>query len=210
MIGARQKDRIEVDDGDAQLLEIGQLLAHALQIAAVEIVGEIVAVFGDIEEGHLVPFFMQALALARLEQRVGALTVTKAVHHDLIHDAAGHPLGHLVVLIVDGDLEVRGAVHPALAAAGVVLRAEHIARASVRHLEAVPAQAGRLGHGDLRLIKEAPRAQAERTHRIAMLRAIPCAQLHTLYVLPAAQRDAQAHLRAGLQRAEGSAIKRIR
>ena len=152
---------------------------------------------------------MQRLALAGAEQFVRALAVVKAIDHDLIHDARRHPVRHAVIRIVNGDLKIRRAAHAALAAAGIVRRAEHLLLLAVGHLKAVPVQAGLRRHVDLRLIEEFIVAQPQRAHRIAMLFAIPNAQLDAQQLLCPRERHAQADLRTGLERAKRIAIKRL-
>ena len=210
VVGAPLEDRVKVEHGHAQLLEVGKLLAHALEGTAVEVVGEVVAVFGDVEEGHLVPLFVEHDVLPGLgvEKRVRPLAPEEAVDHDLVHHALVHPAGRRVVGVIDGDLEALLAAHPPLAAARVVVRrAEHDALPVHHRLKPVPIQAGRRAHGDLRLVIALAVAQAERAHREAMLLAVPHAQLDALQRLPAHGGKPQAHLRAGGKRPLREAVK---
>ena len=106
MVGARAENRVEVQHAHAELLEVRQLLPHALQIAAEEIVGKVVAVFGDVEEGHFIPILVQddILPVLGVHERVRAFAAAEAIHHDLIHDAIAHPRGG-VGGVVNGELE---------------------------------------------------------------------------------------------------------
>ena len=119
VVAAGAEDRVEVNRADSQILQIGKLFAHALQIAAEEIDGFRVAVrSGGAQVGQLVPAFVQVRAAAG--RRIGLAADEEAVDHDLHHHAVAHPFGRFERGVVHGDLERRRLV--VVAGAYVVLR----------------------------------------------------------------------------------------
>ena len=212
VVGARAENRVEVQHAHAELLEVRQLLPHALQIAAEEIVGKVVAVFGDVEEGHFIPILVQddILPVLGVHERVRAFAMAEAIHHDLIHDAIAHPRGSIVGRVVNGELEALLAPHHALATAGVIpRRAEHHMLALVFALEPIPEQPGLIAHADLRLIDHSAVLQSQRAHGITALIAIPDTQKKLNRRLFIFHRQTQPNLSARRHRALRLAIKRV-
>ena len=213
MVGSRGKDRVEVDHAHAHILQIGQLLADALKVAAEEVVREVIAVVRYVQPRHLVPVFM-ALDLfihviLGVHQRVRALAMEETVHHDLIHHAVVHPFRRLIRRVVHGDLEIDRAAHTPLAAAGIIRRAKRMQHAVRGDLKAIPEQAGLVAHLDLRLIIALALPCAERAHRVILLRPVPCTQLYAVRLAAVNHGDAQAYLRPCGQRPLREAIKRV-
>ncbi len=212
VIGARFKDRVKVQHADTQILQIRQLLANALQIAAKEVVGKVIPVFGDVERGHFIPVLMQEdiLPCLGVQKRVRALAVEEAVHHDLVHHAVVHPLGRFICRIIDGDLEAVRAAHDAYATACVIIwRAEDLLSSVGIGLEPVPVQIGRVAHRQMRLVEGFPVPRTQKLHGVAVLAAIPHPKIHAIQHKTSAQRHAQAQPCACRHRARGRTIKHI-
>ncbi len=114
MVAGRLKNGVQVYDGDAHALEVGQLLAHALQRAAIEVpdgdAAELVLVVG----GGGVPLRNQvtAGAVALGLQRVAhapppVLAAEEAVREDLVHNALLVPFRLQLARLVHRNLEGR-------------------------------------------------------------------------------------------------------
>ena len=90
VVRGRDKERIKVDDLDPEILQIGKLFPHAVQIAAVKI--------ADIEgRGLLVPIFDVLHRKADVDVLIRVhivfrAAVSEAVHKNLVHDCALCPL----------------------------------------------------------------------------------------------------------------------
>ena len=93
VIRPRHKNRVEIQDLHAQLPQIRQLLADAVQVAAVKIVVQHLAVRIRLPDWHILAVFMHPVGLQFI------LTVAlpgggEAVGEDLIHHRAAQRLGH--------------------------------------------------------------------------------------------------------------------
>lgn len=55
-------------------------------------------------------------------QRVRALTMEKAIDHDLVHHALAHPFRRIIFGVIYGDLKALFAAHYAFAASGMIRR----------------------------------------------------------------------------------------
>ena len=145
VVGIGLKDRVEVDRGHAQALQIVELLDHAAQRAPEKVVVQDLAVLVRTIGRDIVPVFMQhargdALALGLHGKPVPA----EAVGEDIIGDALAEPARRLIGRVVDGQLVFIAQRVDDLAAAAIAARA--VARA-VRGVdgEIVPVQAGVIG-----------------------------------------------------------------
>ena len=195
VVGLGVKDRVQVEHGDAELAQIGQLLDDAREVSAEEVVPK-VAAQGRV--GVLVGLFVPGGVRdqAGLFVQQGRAAVAEAVHKDLVHDAVVHPGGDGVGAVVHRDLEggrqVRGNLSLAAQALRVVAVPEHL---PVRvHEERVPQDHGLLGKGEGDLIEEGVVHVPAKAH----------GQLFLALFRPEAQRavgalgrgDAQPHARA--------------
>ena len=109
MIGHRLKNRVQVQDADAEAFQVGQLVNDAVQRAAKEIVSGKVAglrVFGV--KRPVAPVRMIQGLRRQLRQRRRRIAPIKAVRDDLIHDAVRVPVWHPGLCCIDGDLPVGG------------------------------------------------------------------------------------------------------
>ena len=100
------EDGVQIDAGDAQILQVVQLAPDALQIAAEIVVVPDVAVFIGPVVGRFAPLPHDTVCGDIL---VGFAAAAEAVGEDLVHDAALEKFRGLVVLGKDGELE-----HPAV------------------------------------------------------------------------------------------------
>ena len=129
VVGVGLEDGVEVDAGDAQIGQVGQLLADALKVAA-EVVPVQVAVLLLVgpEIGLAVLLFpVDAVGKAH---GLARHPFAETVGEDLVHGAVGDPVRRLVVRLVDGQLPL-AARHPGKLALAVCA-AEDLAEIGVQ------------------------------------------------------------------------------
>ena len=133
------EDGVKVEDGDAQIFQVGQLQADALQVAAEEIARRVAAVLAvPVREGQGIPVLLHNHIIP---VGLGQPGPVKAVGKDLVHDAAAKVPGRVIVRRVYRDLiggrqvQVDGAF-PAQAVARVAV--EHAPAALVIRVKIVP------------------------------------------------------------------------
>ena len=156
MVAAGLEDGIEVERLDAQTADVVQLLLHALQIAAKEIVGGAVAPFIiDHQGGIIVPLGVIIAAEGQVVH-IPAAGIVEAIHKDLHHHAFTHPLRSMISGIIHGNLEGGGLgfFHAALASQTVPSVAQIPGLALfIRTDEIVPKQTCLLRHVHLIFIQ---------------------------------------------------------
>ena len=91
VIGGRHEQRVEIDRLYPQILQVVQLLPHALQVAAVEIahvhaLRPLIPVFD-------LPDMLPDIGILIIKHIVGRIAVKKPVRIDLVHDGALRPGG---------------------------------------------------------------------------------------------------------------------
>lgn len=92
MIGKGLKYRIEIDDADAELLQIRQFFADPVEVAAEKVVVKYLSAAVHAKIRRIRPILMQYFSFAD-----GNIPVfIKAVGKDLIHHAAFEPVGRAV------------------------------------------------------------------------------------------------------------------
>ena len=96
------EDRVQIDAGDAQVFQIVQLAADAVQVAAEIVVVPDVTILVGLVVGHLAPVPHDTVRRYIVMHLAAA---AKTVGEDLIHHAAFEKLRCLIVLVVDGELE---------------------------------------------------------------------------------------------------------
>ena len=190
--------RVQIEDGDAHLLQIRDLFADAVEGAAVKIHGPVLALTH--RKQILVPVPVHPAA-ARVVHGLGG-RAEKAVRKDLVDRGAVHPGRRLPRGIVQRDAEgVQAALaHMALAAQVVLRRAVAPGMAVlVVDDEVVPVDAGLRGHcdGDL------PYPVAVEGHRVGALLVHPGAQDHVGRVIAD---QAKADVAAGRRGARGLTV----
>ena len=154
VVARRLEDRVEVDHRDAQALEVAELLADAVERAAVEIPARDALVgLGDalVRDGGVPILDERALdaVLVLLKRRVSelvpALAAGKAIGEDLVDDAVLVPIRLRRARLINGELERRrvavreGALAGGPAGARAVAPDSPVGRLDV---EAVPHDAG--------------------------------------------------------------------
>ena len=125
VVAVRLEDGIEIDAGDAQLLQIRELLPDAVEVAAVIVVRGVVpaAAVGGIE-GLLRPILMQvhlpphALMVGGPGGHGRVLAAAKPIGKYLIGHGPAEPGGGLELGGIDGDLPELSPILPQLAPAG--------------------------------------------------------------------------------------------
>ena len=153
MVARRLENGIEVDDGNAQFLQIGKLRSQPLDVAAEEIVMHDLLGVDILVVARLVaPIRMNDGALLLAEH---VALAAEPVGEDLVHDGVLRPVGRLCALVEHGDLKRRrrvvvNAAHAAqmLAVVAVVPRAR-----ACGNDEVVPEQTAAVGQIDVRGIK---------------------------------------------------------
>ncbi len=135
VVGRRFEDGVEVDDRHAQVLQVIQLVDHALQVAAVEIEAVGAGAVGRHRADRRWAYSRSALPVGSerydgavqfiVEEAPGwwvvaGIAIAETVGEDLVHDAVLHPIGRLEGGIVHGQLPaVVRAVAKGLAPAAV-------------------------------------------------------------------------------------------
>ena len=105
VIALRLKDRVQVDDRDAEVLEVVELLLEALEIAAAEIGGNDLLRVGVLVVARIIlPAGMEDRALLLDD---GVSLAREAVREDLVHDGVLEPVRRLGPLVEHRDLERR-------------------------------------------------------------------------------------------------------
>ena len=142
VIGIRLKDRVKVDGGNVQALQIIQLGEHAAQRTAEKVVVEYLAVLIRQIHRNIIPVFVQhardhALALGLF----GHFVAAEAIREDIVGDALTEPARRVIIPVVHGQLILVAHVLEQLGlpavAAGTVMQ-------TVRQLdcEVIPVQTG--------------------------------------------------------------------
>ena len=173
VVARRLEDRVEVERGDAERLEVAELLADALERAAVEVPGEhLVGLLVELVGDGLVPVLDEAAlgSLARGIERLGALApivaAGEAIGEDLVDDAVAVPVGLHRARLVHRDLE-RGRI-------AVVERA-------LPHrvlLAGAVAPQGAVGGGDVEAVPDDARLLGRELRGVPDGGAVPAAGLH--------------------------------
>ena len=112
------KDGVQIQAGDAQLLEIGELPADALQIAAEIVVVPYMTVLVRLVAGGAAPVLPEHPVLR--DVFMGHAAFAEPVREDLVHDAALEPAGGFKVPAEHRKLEQLSLVQHALAGAGAL------------------------------------------------------------------------------------------
>ena len=93
MVGKRHKNRIEIEDADAELLQIGQFFTNPIEIAAEKVLVPNRSVLIGAVFGRFIPILMDRIG-AELVCQIAVAALAEAVGHDLIHDSAARVIGH--------------------------------------------------------------------------------------------------------------------
>ncbi len=102
VVGMGFKDGIEVKAGDAQRLQIGELLPDAFQVPAKKVgIGDLPFAVGT-PLGLSTPVLPQGAPGGQILMRLAGLC--KPVGKDLVEDSPCHPGGSLVIRVVSGQL----------------------------------------------------------------------------------------------------------
>ena len=151
------------------------------------------------------------LSVLGVGQRVRALTMEKAIDHDLVHHALAHPFRRIIIGVIYGDLKALFAAHYAFAASGMIRRCAQDDMLAVKLcLKPIPQKPRLLAYADLRLVYRLAVVHTQQAHRIAMLAAVPHAQLNIRRFLRVFYAKTQAHLPACGNRACRFTIKSIK
>ena len=187
VVARRLEDGVEIEHRHAELLEIVEVLADALERAAVEVPVGDAAVLGARIGGRRVPVLHErasGAALALNGKRVRralapVLAARKTIREDLIDDALTVPARLMLARLVDRDLERRrvavgeGALAGGPALAGAVAPHGAVGRLDV---EAVPDDAGLRGLVGGREAQIVPPVCAAHLDELLALRVRPDAQ----------------------------------
>ena len=205
VVAVRLEDGVEIDTGDAQLLEIGELLPDAVEIAAVIVVRRVVpaAAVGGVE-GLLRPVPVQidlsphALVIGRPGDHGGVLAPAEPVREDLVGHRLTEPSGGIVLRRVDGDLPEGPSILPQFPLAGAA--AIVIVPSALAQQETVEHEA-RLLHGpeaNGQLLPRRPQGQQP----------LPCPVLQQQKSLPleVVRPGGELHLLADRDRTLGAAV----
>ena len=134
VVGLRLKDGVQVQHRHAQFPQVGQLLDHAEQVAAEEVVLQIRAVgLIAVRIGQFIPVLVRGQPGLLVQQLPAA--VAEAVHKDLIHHAVVHPLGRLILAVVHRDLEGRRLMRVLLPLAAQLLGVVAVPEGLLAHLD---------------------------------------------------------------------------
>ena len=187
MVGLRLEDGVQIEDRDAQALQVVKMLANALKRAAVELPLGDAAVLSLLVAGGLVPVVNQlALGAIRMQLQscrgalLPVLATGEAVREDLVDDAVLVPVGkHRALELVAGDLERRRlAIRKgtlARRALGVGAIAPHVAVCR-RNLKAIPNNLRHFG-----------RKGSRETNRVTQRGALHLDELLAVLISPQAQ-----------------------
>ena len=105
VIGIRLKDRIEINGGNVQALQIIQLGVYAAQRAAEKVVVEDFAVLIRQIDRNIVPVLVQhTLDHAFTLRLLGRLVAAEAVRKNVVGDALTEPARRVVIAVVHGQL----------------------------------------------------------------------------------------------------------
>ena len=105
VIGIRLKDRIEINGGNVQALQIIQLGVYAAQRAAEKIVVEDFAVLIRQIDWNIVPVLVQhTLDHAFTLRLLGCLVAAEAVRKNVVGDALTEPARRMILAVVHGQL----------------------------------------------------------------------------------------------------------